>query len=56
MMNRIQIEQELLGSEILCISPPPAFTDPQGMKPLMGNAAANSPACHVRKADANLLN
>jgi hypothetical protein len=26
------------------------------MKPLIGNAAANSPTCHVREADANLLN
>jgi hypothetical protein len=25
------------------------------MKSLMGNAAANSPTCHVREADANLL-
>jgi hypothetical protein len=26
------------------------------MKPLLGNAAANSPTRHVREADANLLN
>jgi hypothetical protein len=32
------------------------FADPRGMKPLLGNAAANSLTCHVREADANLLN
>jgi hypothetical protein len=36
--------------------PSTGFADPRGMKPLLGNAAANSLTCHVREADANLLN
>jgi hypothetical protein len=34
---------------------PTGVADPRGMKPLLGNAAANSLTCHVREADANLL-
>jgi hypothetical protein len=32
---------------------PTRFADPLLMKPLIGNAPANSPTCHVREADAN---
>jgi hydroxymethylbilane synthase len=34
----------------------PVFADPGDTKPLQVNAAANSLTCHVRVADANLLN
>jgi hypothetical protein len=33
-----------------------AVADPQGMKLPDANATANSPTCHLREADANLLN
>jgi hypothetical protein len=35
---------------------PTGVADPREMKPLIGYAAANSPTCHVREADADLLN
>jgi hypothetical protein len=39
-----------------CVSRSPASPTRERMKPLLGNGAANSPTCHVREADANLLN
>jgi hypothetical protein len=35
---------------------PPASPTCEGLKPMLVLAAANSPTCHVRQADANSLN